>query len=169
MMKQSKYNINILNVWGDEIDLYVDFIIENKETNEFAHCCDWYDKSVNKIDREWLKRQLYNNPEQYFKIPKTSELNYITYNIFKDLCQSENDMLWIDDKDAKEDYEIYLNNNLEKLKTDIKKFHLEDYFDIDINNNITVYGGLQTVFNDDISLKELDKYKIKGDDMENEL
>lgn len=37
MMKQSKYNINILNVWGDEIDLYVDFIIENKETNEFAH------------------------------------------------------------------------------------------------------------------------------------
>lgn len=78
-------------------------------------------------------------------------------------------MLWIDDEDTKEDYEIYLNNNLEKLKTDIKKFHLENYFEIDINDNITVYGGLQTAFNDDISLKELDKYKIKGDDMENEL
>lgn len=148
-----KYNYELLNYWNDHDDLYVDYIVTNEDTDEKAHACTLLNTDMieNYISRTDIDDELisiiskYNGKE--FNLPKTSQLNEVTYNIFKDICQSDNNMLWIEYSDEFEYYGI-TNETYELLKQDIEKYSLQDYFELS-RNNITVYGGLQCCFNDD--------------------
>lgn len=150
----SIYEVEILNKWGEQ-DIYVDFLIHDRILGKTAHCCNWYDGNEERTDIEIIE-DIYNDGEKWFKLPKTTDLSDITYSIFEDLCQSENDMLWIDDEYSFDLYNLNTEENIQILKSDIKKFHLENYIEFDGNDNITIYGGLQTVFNDN---RELRNYK----------
>lgn len=150
----SIYEIEILNKFGEE-DIYVDFLIHDRILGKTAHCCNWYDGDEARTNIEIIE-DIYKERENWFKLPKTTELSDITYSIFKDLCQSEDSMLWIDNDYSRELYNLNIEENIQILKLDIQKFHLDDYIEFDGNDIITVYGGLQTLFNDN---RELGDYK----------
>ena len=132
----SDFEYEILNYWNDNNDLYVDYLVTNKKTDENAHACTLlkvsdikdYSRSLDITDE--LVDIISKNNGKEFKLPKTSELHNITYHIFKELCDSDNNMVYITNKD------------------DMDLFNLQDYFD-NYPKNITVYGGLQCCFNDD--------------------
>lgn len=95
------YRYELLNYWNDNNDLYVDYIITNNKTLEEAHACillnandiDEYEARTN-IDDDLIKMISKRNGLE-FTLHKTSELNKVTYDIFKDLCNSENNMIYI--------------------------------------------------------------------------
>ncbi len=151
------YKYEILNYWNDNNDVYVDYVITNNNTKEKAHACtifDFNDIDMN-IETDKAEDYLINNIKKQnkigyeFDLPKTSQLHKITYDIYKELCNSENDMLYIEDND---DFELYnLNRETYKLLCeDIKKYNLDDYF-MQTGETLVVYGGLQCCFNDDMS------------------
>lgn len=150
----SIYEVEILNKWGEEYT-YVDFLIHDRILGKTAHCCNWYDGNEDRTDIEILE-DIYNDGDKWFQLPKTSELSDITYSIFEDLCQTDNDMLWIEDEDDYELYGLDKKENMQKLKSDIKKFHLEECIEFDGNGVITIFGGLQTLFDDN---RETEEYK----------
>ena len=149
----SDFEYEILNYWNDNNDLYVDYLVTNKKTDENAHACTLlkvsdikdYSRSLDITDE--LVDIISKNNGKEFKLPKTSELHNITYHIFKELCDSDNNMVYITNKDDMDLFNITIEN-YEKLCEDIEKFNLQDYFD-NYPKNITVYGGLQCCFNDD--------------------
>ena len=40
-----KYKYELLNYWNDQDDLYVNYTVENLETNEIANCIDYHNTS----------------------------------------------------------------------------------------------------------------------------
>ena len=153
-----KYTYRILNYWNDQDDLYVDYIVKNTEAFETAHACALY--NTDDIDdymgrsniNEDLIKLIKESNRNEFDLPKTSELSDITYDIYKELCDTDNNMIWIDDLDSFMAYNI-TTENFELLKNDIEKYNLNDYFEI-TDKSITVYGGLQCCFNDDVIEKK---------------
>ncbi len=154
VLRKNYYEVEILNKWGEN-DIYVDFLIHDRILGKAAHCCNWYDGNEERTDIEIIE-DIYNDGEKWFELPKTSELSDITYSIFEELCQTDSSMLWIDDEYSFELYHLNTEENLQILKFDIKKFHLESYIEFDGNDNITIYGGLQTLFDDN---RENEEYK----------
>lgn len=55
----------------------------------------------------WIK-----DIDKWFQLLKISELSDITYSIFEDLCQTDNDMLWIEDEDSSEFYGLDKEENM---------------------------------------------------------
>lgn len=148
-----EYKYSIINYWQDNNDLYVDYTVINDK--EQAHVCSLFDindlntyksGSQEEITNELIGLLSKNNGKE-FTLPKTSELNRITYDIYKELCQSDNNMLYIDDEDDLEQFNLNTKTYL-YLCDDIEKFNLRDYFSIE-DNMLIVYGGLQCCFNDD--------------------
>ena len=150
-----EYSYKILNYWNDNGDVYVDYLVKNTKTNDKAHACALF--NINDIDtsietdkaEEYLINTIIKNKEKgyEFKLPKTSQINKITYDIFRELCNSENNMLYIENND---DFEQF-NLNYETYKllcNDIEKYNLQDYF-MQTGEMLIVYGGLQCCFNDD--------------------
>lgn len=141
-----RYEVEILNKWGDS-ETYVDFMLIDKELGRIGHFCNWYD--IEPTENEILN-DIYFEASDWFKLPRTSEISDTMNLIFQELCQSENDMLFIEDED-KFDYYHITPTTYKVLLDEIKKYNLNDYFDIN-SDKITVYGGLQCAFNDDRNL-----------------
>ena len=141
----NRYEIEILNKWG-ESETYVDFFIFDKQNNELAHCCNWYDGDIEPTETEILE-DLYKDADKWFKLPKTSLISERLFLIFSDICQSENDMLYIEDDDQFKYYDIN-PITYKQLCNEIDKYKLNDYFEAR-GEEIIVYGGLQCAFNDD--------------------
>ena len=149
-----EYKYSIINYWQDNNDLYVDYTVIYND-KEQAHACSLFDINDLNAYKNGSQEELLNeltellnkNNGNEFNLPKTSELNQITYDIYKELCQSDNNMLYIDDDDDLEQFNLNTNTYL-YLCDDIEKFNLRDYFSIE-DNMLIVYGGLQCCFNDD--------------------
>lgn len=154
----SKYKYQVLNSWNDADDLYVDYIVTNKRTKKEAHACillktDDIDDYISNEDIGYdLEKRLKKEKGNAFKLPKTSEISEVLYNIFKEICQSENNMLYIKDDSDLENLGINLET-CEILCDDINKYKLNDYFEMQ-DETLVVYGGLQCCFNDDREVKE---------------
>lgn len=143
------YEYQIVNSWEDNDDFYIDYIVRNLNTNKTAYACCLLD--VNEIDNynnQQLISLLEKNNGSEFDLPKTSELSKITYDIYKELCASENNMLYIEDEDDIERFNIN-PQTYKLLLDDINKYNLKDYFERR-NEELIVYGGLQCCFNDDV-------------------
>lgn len=162
IIMSDRYVVKILNRWGTS-ETYVDFLIYDQEELKIAHCCNWYDGDLELTNDEIIE-DILKDASEWFKLPKTSTLSDITYFIYQSLCQSENDMLYIDEN-AMENFSIN-SETLKELETDIKKYNLQDYFEYQ-DRMIIVYGGLQTAFNDDRNLNiESNKDYFINNDLE---
>lgn len=141
------YSVNVLNSWGDIKEYYVDFIITNNLNGRTARCCDWFDDDYNNYNNSEVINRILNISEKWFELPKTSQINDITYKLFKEICNSDNNTIHIDKKDYIDFYNL-TDENINLLKTDIIRFNLKDYIDF-TSDKIIIYGGFQTAFNDD--------------------
>ena len=155
MEKEDNKRYDILNYWFDDGQIYVDYLVCNDYTNEIAHSCVYLNKNeIDSTEKNNIEMQLENYLKKLkvdeFNLPKTSELNDVTYNIYKDLCDSDNNMIYIV---GKEDFDFYNidDDNYKLLLNDINKYNLTNYFDIS-KDEIVVYGGLMCCFNDDFKL-----------------
>lgn len=151
--RTTDFDYNILNDWIDNEEHYYDIEILN-DFSKYHVCIPLEEGRESSLD-SYLAR----NIEALKNLPKTSDLNKLTYDIYLNVCESDSNMYFIDTKEDLEDEE-YTLNDLKLLEEDIKKYHLEDV--ITINDNdilITGYGDLQCMFNDDLSfLEELNDY-----------
>lgn len=155
------YEYNILNYWNDQDDLYVNYIIEDKNTNEKANVIEYYDisdldcnynlSSDEEINNSLLSLIKQNNGLE-FTIPKVSEISPLLKYLYDHVCDSESNMCHIDYNDwddLKEDGD-FTDNDINILKKEIAKYNLYDYVIMDdIEYKICCYGGLQCAFNDD--------------------
>lgn len=155
------YQYEILNYWNSQDDLYVNYSVENLETNEKANVisyyntsdigCDYNGASVEDIENTLLKL-IENNNGIEFKMHKTSELSPMLQYLYDCTCENESNMChvdyneWADLKD-----EIGFNEeDINTLKEEIDKYNLNDYIVVDDGEyKICCYGGLQCCFNDD--------------------
>ena len=156
-----KYQYNLLNYWNDQDDLYVNYVVEDLETNEKANVIDYYNTSdigcdYNTSSMEVIENALYRLIEKNngleFNMPKVSELSPLLKYVYDRVCESESNMCHIDYNDweeLKEDYD-FIDEDINTLNNEIKKYNLEDLITVDDGENkICGYGCLQTMFNDD--------------------
>lgn len=156
-----KYQYNLLNYWNDQDDLYVNYVVENLETNEKANVIDYYNTSdidcdYNSASMEEIENSLYRliekNNGSEFNMPKVSELSPLLRYVYDYVCESESNMCHIDYTDweeLKEDYD-FIDEDINTLNNEIKKYSLEDLITVDDGEyKICGYGCLQTMFNDD--------------------
>lgn len=156
------YKYKILNYWDDLNDLYVNYIIEDKDVNNKANViynynifdinCNYHDSAPEKIHNELLKLIKENNGME-FNLPRVSEISSLLKYIYDFVCESEYNMCHIDESDWKElkEENNFSDDDIVYLKEEIKKYNLGDYITIDEDGyKICGYGGLQCCFNDDI-------------------
>ena len=155
------YEYKILNYLNDSDDLYVDYIVINKDEDKKAHCieyfntsdinCDYNSSSSSLIEENLLELLTKHNGFE-FNMPKISEVSELLRYVYDFVCESESNMCHIDDKDwneLKEEYN-FTDEDIKSLVEEINNFHLEDLLTIDENGyKICGYGILQTMFNDD--------------------
>lgn len=151
----------ILNYWNDSDDLYVNYIVVDKEKDLRANAiayfntsdigCNYNDSTDEKI-KENLLKLLRESKGHEFELPKVSELSSLLKYIYDFVCESEANMCHIDEDNWKDliEEENYSNEDLKKLKEEIEKYNLKDYITIDSDGyKICGYGCLQCCFNDD--------------------
>lgn len=156
-----KYQYKLLNYWNDQDDLYVNYTLENLETNEIANCINYYNTSdigcdYNSASEEIIENSLQRLIEEgkglEFNMPKVSELSSLLKYIYDRVCESESNMCHIDYsewEELKDDYD-FLDEDINILKDEVKKYNLDDLLTIDDGEyKICSYGCLQTMFNDD--------------------
>ncbi len=156
-----KYQYELLNYWNDQDDLYVNYTVENLETNEIANVvnyynisdigCDYNSASVEEIKNSLLKL-IKNNNGCEFKLPKVSELSPLLKYIYDFVCESESNMCHIDHsewEELQEEYE-FSEEDVGNLQKEIDKYNLYDYLSLEeYEYKICAYGGIQCCFNDD--------------------
>lgn len=157
IIDKSNYKVQILNSWIDD-GKYVDFLIYDKDKGKIAHCCEYFTLST--FPDDMAEKSILSHPKRWFNLPKTSEIYDVTYQVFNDLCNTDNGMLWIEGIGDKECYGLDNSKVMEKFKEDIYKYRLEDYVEFDENDNITVYGGFVCCFNDDRGIPQLSSDKV---------
>lgn len=156
-----KYQYNLLNYWNNQDDLYVNYVVEDLETNEKANVIDYYNTSDIGCDYktssiEVIENALYRliekNNGSKFNMPKVSKLSPLLKYVYDHVCESESNMCHIDYTDweeLKEDYD-FIDEDVNTLNNEIKKYNLDDLIIIDDGEyKICGYGCLQTMFNDD--------------------
>ena len=156
-----QYQYKLLNYWNDQDDLYVNYTVENLETNEIANCIDYHNTSdigcdYNTESEEVIENHLYRLIEKNngleFNMPKVSELSPLLKYVYDRVCESESNMCHIDYnewEELKEDYD-FLDEDINALKDEVKKYNLDDLITVDDGEYmICGYGCLQTMFNDD--------------------
>lgn len=156
-----KYQYQLINYWNDQNDLYVNYVVENLETNEKANVINYYNISdmnwnYNTESEEIIEKNLYSLIEKNngieFNIPKVSELSPLLKYVYDYVCESESNMCHIDYYDWEElkKEENFKDEDILNLKEEIKNYNLEDVLIIeDGEYKICGYGLLQTMFNDD--------------------
>ena len=166
-----KYKYRILNYWNDSDDLYVNYLVEDLSTHQIANAieyfntsdigCDYNTASPIEIENCLLNLVEKNNGVE-LSLPKVSELSPLLKYVYDTICHSESTMCYVDYDEWKElkEEENFTDEDIKNLKEEVKKYHLEDYIDIDNGEyKICGYGCLPTMFNDD-------RQMIKGQENE---
>ena len=161
-------NVEILNIWwlsDHDImrcnaiikinDEEVANIIASYYTTDYIYESEDDDNEITDT-KDALKNLILGNLDNYLKLPKVSECSKLLQSIYDDVCASDASMCHITEEDWKEFYsDDYTNEDFENLKSEIKKFGLEDVIGInDGEYKIIGYGNLETMFNDDRNLNK---------------
>ena len=98
-----------------------------------------------------FKTLIYDNFNQYLKLPKLSSCTKLLQEIYDSVCESDATMCHITEEDWIEDYSDRFNDNdLKKLKMEVEKYGLQEVITFnDGEYKILGYGDLETRFNDD--------------------
>ncbi len=159
MSDNLKYDI--LRYWNDDDNLYVNYIITNKERDLKANVIAYfnvydtnfnYNKATDEEIKNSLLKLIKKNSGKEFKLPKVSELSELLKDVYSYVCENDSNMCHIDEDDWRElcEEKNYTDEDFVKLKEEIVKYNLEDYITIDSDGyKICGYGGLQCCFNDD--------------------
>lgn len=161
-------NVEILGIWNSDYDDIRCNAILYKDGNKVANIIASYDETdvrysigdqnsklsegfVNKA----IKSLLFNNFDSYLKLPVISKCSKLLQSIYDCVCESDVSMCHITDKDWEDYYSIYYSDDdIEMLKKEIKKYHLDDVIGLnDAEYKIVGYGDLETKFNDDRNLE----------------
>ena len=104
---------------------------------------------------------IYEEFEKYTSLPKISKCSKLLQEIYDFVCESDSSMCHITDEDWKEMYsDRYNDNDIEKLKEEIKRYKLEDIIGLNESEyKIIGYGNLETKFNDDRKMTRSKKYE----------
>lgn len=151
-------SVNILNLWlsdyGD-IRCNASISIYGKERANFITSFerDYYPDWKN--SQEDYKNEIKDEWERYLHLPKLSKCSKLMQEIYDNVCESEATMCHITNEDWKEFYaDRFSNKDIEKLKGEVKKYHLDDVITFnDAEYKIIGWGNLETSFNDDRKLE----------------
>lgn len=117
-----------------------------------------------KSDKNIIKSfeaEIYKNFDVYSNLLKLSKCSKLLQNIYDDFHKSDSTMYFIDEEDWKYVYaDKYNNNDIQKLKEEVKKYRLEKVLTIDSNKYIIVgWSNLETSFNDDRNIVRSKEYE----------
>lgn len=164
--KYKHRKVKILGIWKSDFDdvrcnaiLYqkgkqISNIIVSYEKNDLK---DLDDKNKEKV----FETLIYEEFEKYTSLPKISKCSKLLQEIYDFVCESDSSMCHITDEDWKEMYsDRYNDNDIEKLKEEIKRYKLEDIIGLNESEyKIIGYGNLETKFNDDRKMTRSKKYE----------
>ena len=173
--KDNNMEIKILNTWlTDYDDMRCNAIIKI-DGKEVANIIASYDETDlrytfgdnntemnDEYNKKAFKELILTDLDEYLKLPKISECSKLLQSIYDDVCASDASMCHITEEDWKEFYsDDYTNEDFENLKSEIKKFGLEDVIGInDGEYKIIGYGNLETMFNDDRNLNKEEEMEL---------
>lgn len=147
------YDIHILNSWEDNDEIYVDYMVKDRNNPQVAHVCTALEKNgIGSEIEKYIQEHLKKNNGLELTLPKVSELSPLLTYIFDFVCESEANMCHIDYNDWEELKleDDFVEKDIETLKEEIRKYNLDDYITLDDGEYmICGYGGLQCCFNDD--------------------
>lgn len=110
-------------------------------------------------DIENIKDLIYEDFDKYLELPKITRCSKLLQKIYDNVCESSASICYISKEDWNNYYTNFNEKDIERLKEDIKKHHLEDVITInDYDYKIIGWGDLETRFNDD---RKLEKNKNK--------
>lgn len=151
-------SVKILNLWlsdyGD-IRCNASISINGKERANFITSFDRDYYPDWKNSQNDYKEEIKDEWEKYLHLPKLSKCSKLMQEIYDNVCQSEATMCHITNEDWQEQYaDRFTNKDIDKLKDEIKKYHLDDVITIDdAEYKIIGWGNLETCFNDDRKLE----------------
>lgn len=162
-------NIKILSVWESDFDdvrcnaiLYqhnkpIANIIVSAESYIINNLTNYNGKNTEK----GFKQFIYNNFDDYMKLPKISKCSKLLQEIYDFVKASDSTMCHITDEDWQNFYaDKYSEKDIEKLKQEITQYNLDDIISLNEGEyKIVGYGNLETCFNDDRKL-------VKNKDLE---
>lgn len=157
-------SVKILNLWLDnygDIRCNALISINGKEKANIITCFDRLDYPDWKNSQDDYKDEILYNWGNYLYLPKISKCSKLLKEIYDNVCESDATMCHITNEDWKNDYaDRYTNKDIENLKKEVKKYHLEDVITFDDREyKIVGWGNLEISFNDDRKL-------IKNRDLE---
>lgn len=166
--------VEILNIWKSDFDdircnaiLYkknkpvANIIVsyDQKKINNLAYNMYHNKTLVDKFINVPFKNLIYASFDKYLKLPKLTKCSKLLNEIYDNVCNSDAAMCHITEDDWKEHYsDDFADSDIQKLKEEVKKYHLEDVITFnDGEYKILGYGNLETCFNDNRNLKVRDK------------
>ena len=150
---KTKY-VKVLENWKTDYgDLRCNaFLYENGKAK--AYIIASYEETVENVED-----LIYIDFDEYLKLPKVSKCSKLLQTVYDNVCESTASISHITKEDWNNHYTNFNEKDIEKLKEDIKKYHLEDVITIDDDGyKIIGWGDLETRFNDD---RKLEKNKNK--------
>lgn len=150
---KAKY-VKVLENWETDYgDLRCNAVLyENGK--EKAYIVASYEENI-----EDVEDFIYQDFDEYLKLPKVSKCSKLLQKVYDNVCESTASISHITKEDWNNHYTKFNEKDIEKLKEDIKKYHLEDVITIDDDGyKIIGWGDLETRFNDD---RKLEKNKNK--------
>ena len=171
-------SIKISETWlTDYGDMRCNAIIiqDNKEVANIIASYDECDlrysigNKDSQMNQEFIKKAfqtlIYLNLKSYLELPKVSDCSKLLQEIYDNVCESDATMCHITDEDWQDFYaDKYTNDDIEKLKREVKKYKLDDVITFDdAGYKIVGWGDLETQFNDDRYLnKEYEVDRVKN-------
>lgn len=108
--------------------------------------------------KEAFSKYTHEHLDQIEALPLISEASPLLKDIYNQVCESDAHMSFITEDDF---YEDYNDTDLETLKDEIKKYHLEDVISFNLDDMITGFADLSSKFIDNTCV--LNKESTKDD------
>lgn len=156
--------VDIIDIWKTDYDDIRCNAILYHESIKLANVIVSYDEDTlmhigdnqniqktQKFFNNAFKTLIYDNFNQYLKLPRLSRCTKLLQEIYDNVNRSEATMCHITEEDWIEDYSDRFNDNdLKKLKEEVEKYGLQDVITFnDSEYKVLGYGDLETRFNDD--------------------
>ena len=144
--------MEIRHFFTDGDDLYIGVSQEGRFCYLYAATEDVAGNDTEIITKETIREYLVNNNENILSLPHIEDATTALQYLYKELMQSDNNMYFVDPPEDGgnsewEDIGLTKEQFIEQVRSDIKKYHLEDVIaymeDVSI---FTCYGGLQGMF-----------------------
>lgn len=155
-------NVEVIEIWDSDYDDLRCRAFLSENNIEKANIIASYDSKefdnleYSETNKSIFKSLIYDNFDKYLELPKISSCSSLLQEIYDNVCESDATMCHITEEDWQEIYaDRYTDKDIENLKTEVKKYKLEDVVTFDDEEyKIIGWGDLETRFNDDRNLEK---------------